>query len=286
MKQLIQQFVRRGVSNEAVWRALDATILRPTRLVEEERRRVVLERRGEDALVASAIARTCPDLVVRHGPFAGMRYPTADTVYSALFPKLLGSYERELSAVIERVCAGDYTKAVDVGCAEGYYAVGLALRLPRATVHAFDTDPRARTLCHTMAALNRAGSRVVVGAFCGPDTLRELCLGQRTLVLVDCEGFETKLLTPETVSALDRSDVLVEAHDFVDITISDRVRSLFRQTHDVISITSVDDIIKARTYSYSELETYDLPSRRTLLAERRPTIMEWLFMTPKATAWR
>ena len=36
-----------------------------------------------------------PNLTVLHGPFRGMRYPEMRSVGSALFPKILGSYERE-----------------------------------------------------------------------------------------------------------------------------------------------------------------------------------------------
>ena len=72
------------------------------------------------------------DGVVRHGPFAGLQYPELTAVGSALYPKLLGSYQREIQGWIEEICAAGYSEIVDVGFAEGYYAVGLARRLPRA----------------------------------------------------------------------------------------------------------------------------------------------------------
>jgi hypothetical protein len=36
------------------------------------------------------------EMTVRSGPFQGMRYPGAEAAGSALIPKLLGSYQREL----------------------------------------------------------------------------------------------------------------------------------------------------------------------------------------------
>lgn len=284
MKQLLQNLVRRSVSNDAVWRVLDSTVLRPPRLFDDERRRVVTERRGENARVAQAIELVIPDLVVRHGPFAGMRYPTADSVYSALFPKLLGSYERELAPAVERMCANPYARIVDIGCAEGYYAIGLALRVPTATVYAFDTDPKARALCESMAALNGVHDRVEVGGLCTPESLSELCTGTRALVVADCEGFESTLFTPHAVAALRSSDVVVEAHDFLDISISDGLRAAFEATHDITVVTSTDDLVRARTYRYPELASFDLATRRLLVAERRPTIMEWLVMSPRPSA--
>jgi hypothetical protein len=46
-------------------------------------------------------------------------------------------------------------------------------------------------------------------------------------------------------------------------------------------VKSVDDLEKARTYVYGELDGFDLASRRILLAEMRPAIMEWFFLTPR-----
>lgn len=41
-----------------------------------------------------------PDLIVKHGPFKGMKYPAVKSVGSSLFPKLLGCYEKEIQGII------------------------------------------------------------------------------------------------------------------------------------------------------------------------------------------
>src|SRR6202012_121812 len=102
-------------------------------------------------------------LVVNGGPFQGMKY-LPESHGSALAPKLVGSYEAEISAMIEEYCArGGAANVVDIGCDEGYYAVGMALRLPLAKVYAFDIDSRAQRDCAQMAALNNVQDRVVIG---------------------------------------------------------------------------------------------------------------------------
>lgn len=50
-------------------------------------------RREADAFVLRKMAS---DLVVRTGPFAGLRYPALRAHGSVLVPKLLGTYEAEL----------------------------------------------------------------------------------------------------------------------------------------------------------------------------------------------
>jgi methylase of polypeptide subunit release factors len=85
---------------------------------------------------------------------------------SALLPKLPGSYESEVHAALEMLLKQDYSTIVDIGCAEGYYAVGLALRLPNARICALDTDSRARDSCAEMARLNCVDGRIQIGSFC------------------------------------------------------------------------------------------------------------------------
>ena len=77
---------------------------------------------------------------VLSGPFKGMRYPLRSSGQGGLLPKLLGTYERELSPAIERLISDRPTLVVNVGAAEGYYAVGLALRAPQAQVIAFEME--------------------------------------------------------------------------------------------------------------------------------------------------
>ncbi len=68
--------------------------------------------------------------VVQGGPFAGMAY-LHRSLDGPLPPRLLGCYEAELHGALERILGTRYDTVVDIGCAEGYYAVGLALKMPR-----------------------------------------------------------------------------------------------------------------------------------------------------------
>ena len=224
-----------------------------------------------------------PDLTVATGPFKGMGYPRLQSAGSALLPKLLGSYESELHAALEELLTYEYTAVVDVGCAEGYYAVGIGLRLRKAAIYAFDTDPRARSACAEMAKLNGVANRIHIGGMCDENVLRSLPLGSRALIIADCEGYEAELFNDEMARSLARHSLIVEAHDFIDINISPRLRSIFSKTHHVRSVKSIDDIQKAHTYRYEQLGKFDTNERYLILSERRPAIMEWLIMTPFET---
>ena len=72
-------------------------------------------------------------LEILSGPFKGMRY--GDFSYnSALIPKLLGTYEADLHGWVGEAVAAGYDAVINIGCAEGYYAVGFAYADPRVEV--------------------------------------------------------------------------------------------------------------------------------------------------------
>ena len=130
---------------------------------------------------------------------------------SALAPKVIGSYERELHAAVDGVIAGDYERIIDVGCAEGYYAVGLAWR-KRIPVVAYDSSAEARACLAELAGLNGVSSLIDGRETCDTEELESFS-GQRVFLICDIEGAEGQLLDPTRAPALLGFDLLVEVHD-------------------------------------------------------------------------
>lgn len=220
------------------------------------------------------------ELVVRRGPFQGMRYPRALSVGSSLAPKLLGTYELEILSIVEKCCIQPYTEIIDIGCAEGYYAIGFAKRHPQANVYAFDTDANARQLCYEMASLNGVSERVLVKSECNHHELVNLPYRGKSLIFCDCEGYEKALLTEDVIQSLNNHDFLIETHDLFDLEISTVLESRFKKFgFNVDRIESIDDIKKARTYRVPELDNFSLLERFQVLRENRMRIMDWLYCT-------
>jgi len=188
-------------------------------------------------------SRLLANTFVRHhgatilqGPFAGMAYVSQATE-GALIPRLIGSYESELHPYLERFSQDGVEVVIDVGCAEGYYAVGLARMLPNATVYAFDIDPAAREACAELAARNGVSDRVVVGAEFGPTSF-EAFAGRNALVIMDTEGAEDDLLRPDLSPALAGMRLIVETHPTAPnrAGVTERVRERFEPTHRVTKV--------------------------------------------------
>ena len=282
MKFLIKKIISQVVQNGFIWAVMNVTIVRFVDFAVYEKRRKAEESKKEveDTDLEKKIKSFSPNLTVMHGVFKGMRYPAVKSIGSSLAPKVIGSYERELHQVLEQICLKEYSEIVDVGCAEGYYAVGLAMRIPTAKVFAYDINSDAIYLCKQMAQLNNVGDRLITGLFCDGNTLKSIPYTKKALIISDCEGYEKYLFTEESVSVLASHDLLIEIHDYIDIEISAVLRRRFEDTHSITTIQSIDDITKTHTYNYSELREYNLEDKKKLLKEDRPNIMEWFYMTP------
>jgi ribosomal protein L11 methylase PrmA len=79
-------------------------------------------------------------------------------------PKWLGAYEAELADIVEAIIKHGHSRILNIGCAEGYYAVGLALRDRASEVFAFDIDPISRVQTHRLARLNEVSDQVLFAA--------------------------------------------------------------------------------------------------------------------------
>src|SRR5688572_28710039 len=82
-------------------------------------------------------------LVVRRGPFQGMRL-LPGSCGSVWTSKLMGSYEVELAPFVDEIAARRPDILIDLGCAEGYFAIGFAMKLAGVQIIAADTNPFAR----------------------------------------------------------------------------------------------------------------------------------------------
>jgi hypothetical protein len=228
--------------------------------------------------IETAVVAVLGDRRVADGPFAGMRYVSV-AAGSSLTPKLIGSYEAELVPFIE-LGMDRWRTVINVGCAEGYYAVGLARRLASATVVAYDADPRARMLCEEMARLNRVSDRVTVGSAVDAETLAAAveAAGPGVVVICDCEGAELALLREKDTPRFAKADLLIEVHDFLSWRCGDEIARRFSRTHHVTRIP-------ARPRSGGEsVCAQRLPAtlRRLALDEHRPAGMEWVVCVPRA----
>ncbi|HEX4124861.1 MAG TPA: hypothetical protein VHY37_09075, partial [Tepidisphaeraceae bacterium] len=214
---------------------------------------------------------------VSGGPFRGLRYISC-AAGSTTMPKLLGTYELELHPAIASLLEIQPDLVVDVGSAEGYYAVGLAVRLPQAKVVCYDIDPFARYLLHRLCRRNGVLGRVKQKHAFDPGDLEEVLAGAlQPALIMDVDGPEDQFLAVDRAPSLKRASIIVELHDFLNPGVSERISERFKATHDIAMIES-----RPRNFSdlppglkLSETEALDA------MDEARGGPQQWFVMTPK-----
>lgn len=250
----------------------------------ELRRGAVHERRLQDEYLHR---RRRPELdrwfVDRHGtevlngPLAGLRYSRgAVGRVHHLTAKLLGAYEQELAGVIAAQVARRPRTFVDVGSADGYYAVGFAVASPGTEVHAYEIDPLARRSLRATARASGVASRVKLH---GPANARRLAAHDLdgAFVLSDCEGAELDVLDGPAIQALARATVLVELHPQGDRDTGPPLRERFAATHSASEIETAPRDPAA----YRELDDAPPDLREHAVDEFRPVPMRWLLLEPR-----
>lgn len=219
----IKNLIRRVAPRVAPDLWLTATSIRSRRLIEQQSREL-----GLLDLARQVVQRQGPQVIA--GPFSGMIVDVEAFPQHAT-PKILGSYEDELHDAVEMLISRAPRLVLNIGCAEGYYAVGLAMRLPEAEVIAYDADPRARRA----TAHNAARNNVAVSArgIVRPHEIElVLAADRRALVVMDCEGGEMELLDPARIPSLRSTDILVEAHDTQVPGCEGAILDRFSRSHD------------------------------------------------------
>ncbi len=168
---------------------------------------------------------------VLQGPLKGLDFieRSAEGCHIA---KLLGCYEQPLQPHIQNALLGQYTKIINIGCAEGYYAVGFARAMPLLTSLAFDTDPNAQNACRQLAEKNEVSDRVTIGGLFSPADFAKY-ENESALVFCDIEGAEEELLDPDLAPALRKLDIIVESHECLRKGITQKLISRFEATHTI-----------------------------------------------------
>lgn len=217
---------------------------------------------------------------VEAGAFAGLRYHRQRLAeVDAPVTKLLGTYERELYGVVVEAIDSAITTFVVVGCADGYFAVGVLVASPHVYTYAYDIAPSARELCRTGAELNGVADRLTIGSRFTAASLDGIDT-TATLMLCDVEGAEAYLFDEKLVQRLLGARVLIEVHEYKQTGLSAALTQAFHASHRVEVVLQ-----EARDpAAFPQLVGFSEETRQHLLFEYRPPDLHWLHLVPPLNA--
>lgn len=223
--------------------------------------------------------------VIAYGPFKGMKL-NGDVWWGkySVNSKLLGVYEKN---VLDKICAysnfidGPF---VDIGAADGYYAVGVAYSGLSDCVYAYEISQKGRDRLVQNAVLNDCRDKVVVEAEANYERLSALLEKHaQALVLIDIEGAEYALLDQRTLALLRRSFIIVELHPWKAEDGVSRERDLIARAEEHFRVAYIADAVRDPN-QFRELDQFSDDERLLALSEGRERNMRWMALEPKAAA--
>jgi hypothetical protein len=169
--------------------------------------------------------------LVMQGPMQGLDF-LSQSAEGCHIAKLLGSYEQPLQPYIEKAVKTPYETILNIGCAEGYYAVGMARRMSNTRIHAYDLNQEAQDVCKQLSVKNQVNDRIEVLSLFKPDDFHAHS-GRRVLVFCDIEGAELELIDPQAAPALLGMDIIVESHECLIPGVTRTLIDRFKATHQI-----------------------------------------------------
>jgi len=193
---------------------------------------------------------------------------------------LLGIYELEVLEWLKGI-PGNYNTFIDVGAAEGYYAVGVLVSNKFKNTICFEMSESGRNVIKKNALLNNVVERIQIygRAELGFYNLIPKEILDISVVMLDIEGAEFSLLTEEAFKALDKSIIIIELHDWFysnGFSLLEELKNNSSSTHKITEArTSLRDLS-----IFKELENFSDTDRWLLCSEDRGKLMCWLRFDP------
>ncbi len=212
--------------------------------------------------------------IIKDGIFKGLKYPSLTSFGSALYPKLIGSYEQEIQMELKQLLENNnYDTLIDFGCAEGYYLAGIGVNKPNIKLRGVDLSTTALDLTKQMLLNNGIiEERYVLSQNFDFNLFNE---NQKFLLISDCEGYEVELIDKINKLNISKIDFVIECHDFIIPNVTEILVSKLKNTHRIKIIKSTLDTHKL-SFIPTELRLRAETDRLVLVAEGRPVIMNWI----------
>lgn len=221
---------------------------------------------------------------VGYGPFAGMQIsPVAWWDQTDLASKILGFYELEVLNVLSQVDRSRYRFFVDLGAADGYYAIGALRAGLFQKAFCFEMSERGREVVRANAALNDVSESVAVFGYADArfyESLPEVQLSA-AVILIDIEGGEFDLLTDELLARLKNAMLVIELHEFMVDDGAVKLQALVDRLKRVYRLRWLTT--GARDLSaFESLGALNDTDRWLLCSESRTQRMKWVVCEPLA----
>ena len=220
---------------------------------------------------------------IAFGPFKGMVYVQNSWGRYDLPSKVLGVYEYEVMKKLEKLfCDNINSDFIDIGAADGYYAVGFAYSGLARSVNAFEISSKRRKNLYFNAKNNNCNEKVNIHGKASLESLKKVLKkhDNNTIILIDIEGMEYDLLSEEMLRLIKNCHIIVELHPFLIVEGFKKEKQLLKRANAIFKVSK----IYRGTYNPNQFECLNLFSddeRLLSLSEGRGKNPKWILLEPR-----
>ena len=219
------------------------------------------------------------DYKVQQGPFKNMLL--SEKQYWGIGDhgvKILGLYEKEIQDLIVEIQEKEkYTTFVDIGGADGFYAIGSLINNLFKECIVFEASKKGRESIFNNAKLNNVETMISIKGIATNGAMLDLSSKiNESLILCDIEGGEFELFSNELLEKLYPSNIIIEIHKR---NIKDEL-GLEKRASKMFTINKVIQTPKSLN-TFNELKNFNDNNRSLLLSEGRSYVQEWWHLSPK-----
>ena len=222
------------------------------------------------------------DFRVAYGPFKGMQL-NKNIWWSRndLITQTLGIYEEHILEKIKFFSKYGATAFIDIGAADGYFAVGMAYSKLYEKVYAFEIEEDGRNRIIENALRNNCEKKIQVFGKANLKSIKKItAIEKKATFLIDIEGSEYDFLDTNMLEALANHFVICELHPWL---VNDGEMLQEKLLESASSFFDVD-LIKRESYNPNNFSDFDnLSDEERLIAvgEGRERNMYWMILSPR-----
>jgi len=228
------------------------------------------------------------DSTIRYGHFAGLKMLPLEQVWWNSLDRagiLFGQYEREVTDLIYRLSNSSNGVFIDVGAADGIYAVGVLKNKLFERVIAFEQSLKGQRNIADLANQNNVDGQLEVRGAANSQSLLQINsqIMEGAVMLIDIEGAEYSLMSPEVIQLLRKTNVIIELHFQPEDKSWEEVESWVKKFEKNFNVdfftTGPRD-----TASFDELRFYRDSDRWLICSEGRRCRPMWLHLSPRSNS--
>jgi hypothetical protein len=218
---------------------------------------------------------------VMYGPFEGMIISENAWWGHDDFPsKLVGEYEKHVfNEIINN--AKSYNFFMDIGAADGYYAVGLVKAKIFESACCFEISKIGRNVISKNARNNNVFEKISIYSQANADEILHIIHKHGpALILCDIEGDEFNLFDNLLLSKLTNCLLIIELHDQYVKNGSERLSTFIENASKYFELKFIARISPS-VHLFEEFNSISDNQKMLMFSEGRPSVMQWIKLSPK-----